>query len=72
MACSYSCQHLVTTLETHFLVTLSDMRLLRLRDNDTVELTEQFGDNNIPDHAILSHRWYDDKEEPTFQEIEQG
>ena len=40
--------------------------IMRLLKTHPVEI-RQFGDNDIPSYAILSHRW--DEEEVTFQDI---
>ncbi len=45
-------------------------REMRLLSTSTFEL-EEFFDEEIPQYAILSHRWEKDKEETTFQELEQ-
>jgi hypothetical protein len=47
------------------------MRLLQLKDNGTVSLTEYFGEN-IPPYAILSHTWGQDHEEVTFKDLTEG
>ena len=47
------------------------MRLLRLEDDCEFSLVE-FGGNNIPCYAILSHTWGADDEEVTFKDIVKG
>ncbi|KAF2847941.1 hypothetical protein T440DRAFT_402336, partial [Plenodomus tracheiphilus IPT5] len=44
------------------------MRLLRLEDDGNVSLVEK-AEENKPDYAILSHRWGDDEDEVTFEDI---
>ncbi|KAI1621217.1 hypothetical protein EDD37DRAFT_659562 [Exophiala viscosa] len=40
-------------------------------ETDTFSLTEH-DDDRIPPYAILSHRWLEDTEEPTFEDLENG
>jgi len=44
------------------------MRLLKLRDDGTLSLTNDLSDD-IPQYAILSHTWGSDEEEVTFNDI---
>ncbi|OCL15122.1 HET and ankyrin domain protein, partial [Glonium stellatum] len=47
------------------------MRLLRRCDTGDFSLT-QFGDEDIPSYAILSHTWGADTEEVTFEDLTNG
>ncbi|KAG4436380.1 hypothetical protein IFR05_008136 [Cadophora sp. M221] len=48
------------------------MRLLRLRDDGSFELTDHPEHNKIPEYAILSHTWLNDHEEVTFRDVAGG
>jgi hypothetical protein len=48
------------------------MRLLEGNDSHGFSLTRNFGDNDIPRYAILSHTWGPDTEEVTYQELMDG
>ena len=47
------------------------MRLLRLKDDGNISLTEYVW-NNIPRYGILSHTWGADDEEVTFKDLAEG
>jgi hypothetical protein len=47
------------------------MRLLFRNADDEYQLTE-VNENAIPPYAILSHTWFADEEEPTFQDLTNG
>jgi hypothetical protein len=47
------------------------MRLLRRCDTGNFSLT-QFGDEDVPPYAILSHTWGPDTEEVTFEDLTNG
>jgi Heterokaryon incompatibility protein (HET) len=47
------------------------MRLLERKNNDEFSLAN-FGSDNIPQYAILSHTWQLDGEEVTFQDLSDG
>ena len=45
------------------------MRLLERNDHGKLSLTKDFGDDDIPRYAILSHTWGPDTEEVTFEDL---
>jgi hypothetical protein len=47
------------------------MRLLKIEDNGDLSIVEYMDESKFPAYAILSHRWGDDNEEVTFQEMQQ-
>ena len=47
------------------------MRLLEVLPNGGFRLTKNL-DNAIPPYAILSHRWEDDSQEVTFEDMDKG
>ena len=48
------------------------MRLLEVLPNGSFRLTKKFLDNVIPRYAILSHRWEDESQEVTFEDMDEG
>jgi Heterokaryon incompatibility protein (HET) len=48
------------------------MRLLEILPNGNIRLTHNLPDSAIPQYAILSHRWGDEKEEVTFEDMAGG
>jgi len=48
------------------------MRLLERNDRGELSLTKDFGENDIPQYAILSHTWGADTEEVTFRDLVDG
>lgn len=49
------------------------MRLLQCSETGRFSLTEVFGsDDRVPPYAILSHRWLEETEEPTFEDLTHG
>ena len=49
------------------------MRLLRIEDNGSFTLTENFvKEEEIPKYAVLSHRWLADREEVNFDDMRDG
>lgn len=48
------------------------MRLLKLLPNGEFCLTDEFLDDAIPRYAILSHRWEDNDQEVTFEDMVHG
>jgi len=48
------------------------MRLLEILPNGDFRLTQNLLDNAIPQYAILSHRWENDEEEVTFEDMDKG
>jgi hypothetical protein len=44
------------------------MRLLKIEDDDEFSLVEYIGED-VPEYAILSHRWGADNEEVTFRDL---
>ncbi|KAF2810837.1 uncharacterized protein BDZ99DRAFT_441433 [Mytilinidion resinicola] len=48
------------------------MRLLRYSNSEELTITNFVDNNAIPPYAILSHRWLDDTEEPTFEDLTKG
>jgi hypothetical protein len=55
-----------------FVCSQAKMRLLKLEPNENIRLTTHLLDNEVPQYAILSHTWGDEKEEVTFQDIVVG
>ena len=47
------------------------IRLLKF-ENGEVHIETFVDDGEVPDYAILSHRWYDFREEPTYQDVTQS
>lgn len=47
------------------------MRLLQLGENGKFSLAKNLY-NDVPPFAILSHTWYDDEDEVTYQEMLKG
>jgi hypothetical protein len=48
------------------------MRLIEVRPNGSFCLTKKFLDNSTPRYAILSHRWEDETQEVTFEDMHNG
>ena len=48
------------------------MRLLERNNGGAFSLTKDFGDDDIPRYAILSHTWGADTEEVTFKDLMDG
>ena len=48
------------------------MRLLEVLPNGSFRLTKKFLDNAIPRYAILSHRWENESQEVTFEDMVEG
>jgi hypothetical protein len=48
------------------------MRLLEVLPNGGFRLTKNLLDNAIPRYAILSHKWEDDSQEVTFEDMDEG
>lgn len=48
------------------------MRLLEVLPNGDFRLTKNLFDNAIPPYAILSHRWENDDQEVTFEDVDIG
>jgi hypothetical protein len=48
------------------------MRLLQLLPNGDFRLTKKLLNDAIPSYAILSHRWKDDSQEVTFEDMAEG
>ncbi|OAP64881.1 hypothetical protein AYL99_00853 [Fonsecaea erecta] len=48
------------------------MRLLQALPNGCFRLTEDFPDHAVPPYAILSHRWENDDQEVTYEDMEKG
>ncbi|KAL9095674.1 MAG: hypothetical protein Q9165_002106 [Trypethelium subeluteriae] len=48
------------------------MRLLEILSNGDFRLTKKFLDNAIPRYAILSHRWGDESQEVTYEDMAEG
>ena len=48
------------------------MRLLQILSNGDIGLTRNLRNDAIPSYAILSHRWKDDSQEVTFDDMAEG
>jgi serine/threonine protein kinase len=48
------------------------MRLLQILPNGDFRLTKKLLNDAIPSYAILSHRWKDDSQEVTFEDMAEG
>jgi hypothetical protein len=48
------------------------MRLLELKDDGEFSFTKDIVNDNIPQYAILSYTWGNDKKEVTFEDLKRG